>query len=213
MNANLQIDPDGAGYSSGILAELRGEYQSSSVLTPGGPTLSGRGSGTLRRIPLPETRWIRPWTSKACQSAGAFLTVKSLLHDSGADISGVSPSTELHEYTRRYPGFAIQVSQLAPGSLPAMSYRKPVYDACIAGYGVGMLLILAGGVLWSASSSLIHSISIAFLIGGALLSVAAYVGTWIAAKWVLPSEVRLGDLRTFGDLARALSKRPEGSSS
>jgi hypothetical protein len=50
----------------------------------------------------------------SCLTAGAFLTIRWILRDAGADVVAVTPSTPLCEYTRRYRGvFLGPISWLA----------------------------------------------------------------------------------------------------
>src|SRR5438309_906279 len=68
-----------------------------------------------------------------------------ILVGAGADVSAVAPSTPLHEYTRRYPGvFLGPVSQLAPGALPLVKIRTPVYHAFVYGMLIAWLALVAG---------------------------------------------------------------------
>ena len=54
-----------------------------------------------------------------CFTAGAFLTIRSLLRDSGADVYSVAPSTPLDQYARRYLWvFLGSVSRLAENTIP-----------------------------------------------------------------------------------------------
>jgi len=127
-----------------------------------------------------------------CRPAGVFLTVRSLLHQAGARAEAIAPSTPLAPYTRRYCMlFLGPISRLAPGALPLIRIRNPVYDAAIWGILAGMLCLAVG------ACSDLHLL----VVGGGLLLVLAYALTWIAATWMLPASVEFGELRTFRDLA------------
>ena len=133
---------------------------------------------------------------RTCVTAGAFLTIRSLLHEAGADARGITPSTPLSPYTRRYSHmFLDPVSRMAPGSLPPVRVSTPFYDASTCGCVVGMLILIGG---YCAGLTLLA------IVGGAVF-VLAYALTWIAARCLLPSSVEFGNLRTFRDLAVALS--------
>jgi hypothetical protein len=131
-----------------------------------------------------------------CIPAGAFLTVRSMLDQAGANADEIMPSTSLAPYTRRYYDlFLGPVSQLAPGALPLVRIRTPVYNAATWGDLAGLLCLLFGFF------SSLHLLTIV----GAVLLVLAYLLTWIAAWCLLPASVDFGELRTFRDLAVALS--------
>jgi hypothetical protein len=144
---------------------------------------------------LPRIRAARIFGS-SCESAGAFLTIRSYLAEAGADVSGVAPSTLLDEYTRRYPRvFLGPVLRLAPGALPVVKFRSPVYHAFLG----GMFLSLIGMVVaWCAGWILIATFA-------ALLLFSSYFGVWIAARWMLPKSVEFGGLKTFRDLSKAIA--------
>jgi hypothetical protein len=132
-----------------------------------------------------------------CTAAGAFLTVRSLLHEAGACATEIAPSTPLAPYTRRYCElFLGPISRLTPGALPLVRIRTPVYDAAIWGCLAGMICFLGG------ACSGLHLLTAA----GALVLVVAYPLTWIAARSMLPASVEFGELRTFRDLAAVLAE-------
>lgn len=131
-----------------------------------------------------------------CTPAGAFLTVRSLLGEAGASVEEIAPSTPLASYTRRYAHvFLGPISRLAPGALPLVRVRNRGYDA-------GLLGSFAGLVLFAVSAC---SGSPLFAVAGAGMFIAGWALTWIAACWMLPTAVEFGELRTFGDFAKALS--------
>jgi hypothetical protein len=135
-----------------------------------------------------------------CVPAGAFLTIRSYLADAGADVSEVGPSTALREYTRRYPGvFLGPVSQLAPGALPLVKIRTPVYDAFI----VGMLVAWVG--TWVGMIVGLCSGWFGIVILPVVLFVACYADVWTIGRWVLPASVEFRGLETFRDLAKVIA--------
>ncbi len=83
------------------------------------------------------------------------------------------------------------VSRLAPGALPPVRIRTPVYDAAIWGILVALVCLLVG------ACSGMHLLA-AF---GVVLVPSVYAFTWYAARCLLPASVEFGELRTFRDLA------------
>jgi hypothetical protein len=134
-----------------------------------------------------------------CASAGVFLTIRSLLHEAGEEAAGeIAPSTPLAPYLRRYADvFLGPISRLAPGALPPVRIRTPVYDGALLGSGVGWLAALIGacaGLWWLVAA-------------GAVLFGLGYALTWYASRCLLPASVGFGDLRTFRDLAVVVTVR------
>jgi hypothetical protein len=126
-----------------------------------------------------------------CLPAGVFLAIRSLLNKAGADVNSVAPSTPLDEYTRRHLGvFLGPISRLAPNALPAVRVSTPWYDLSVAGFLLGLLAASAG---W-----LVSPLAMA---AGVVLALTSWAGTWITARYLPPSRVEFGGLRTFRDLA------------
>lgn len=135
-----------------------------------------------------------------CLPAGAFLIVRSYLAAAGVDAKQIAPSTALAEYTRRYPGVFIgPVSHLAPGALPAVKIRTPVYDA----FGLGFLLSWIGLLISFPVGLFSESVVPVFI--AVVLVLTMYLGVLVAARHVLPANVELPGLRTFRDLSLALA--------
>jgi hypothetical protein len=131
-----------------------------------------------------------------CTAGGAFLTIRSFLADAGADVSEVAPSTALHEYTRRYVGvFLGPVSQLAPGALPLVKIRTPVYHAFIDG------MLVAWVALVVALCAGLHAMALFASLGIAI----CYAGVWTIGQWVPPKSVEFEGIRTFRDLSKAIA--------
>jgi len=127
-----------------------------------------------------------------CAPAGAFLTIRSLLHEAGAPAGEIAPSTPLTPYTRRFAEvFLGPVSRLAPGALPPVRIRTPVYDAAIWGIPVALVC------LWIGACGGMHLLTVF----GVVLVASVYALTWYAARCLLPASVQFGELRTFRDLA------------
>jgi hypothetical protein len=137
-----------------------------------------------------------------CMTAGAFLTIRSLLHQAGADVRDIAPSTLLAPYTRRYSQLLLDaISKLAPGALPPVRISTPVYDAAIWGAAIGMVALIGG---CCAGSPLLG------VTGGSIV-VVAYALAWTAALRLLPASVEFGSLGTFRDLSVAISSRQSAS--
>ena len=134
---------------------------------------------------------------RTCTSAGAFLAIRSLLQEAGANAAEIAPSTLLAPYTRRYVmQFMGPISWLAPGALPIARIRQPLYDAGLLCYPVGGALAIIGSC---SGPSLL-------MVAGCLMCIASIPLTWIAARCMLPSRVEFGELRTFRDLAKAITE-------
>ena len=148
-----------------------------------------------RHAKLPRL-WPATILGSRCAPGGAFLTIRSYLADAGADVSAVAPSTPLHEYTRRYPRvFLGPVSQLAPGALPLVKIRTPVYDAFIYGMVIGWVALMVG------LCAGLHAVA---LLSGLTFAVC-YAGVWTIGQWVLPRSVEFQGLSTFRDLSKIIA--------
>lgn len=133
---------------------------------------------------------------KPCLSAGAFLTVRSLLHRAGAKAEDIIPSAPLAPYMQQHLDiFLGPISRLSPGSLPLVRIRHPLYTGAVLGFGASLLLGLVGYFLNLAGWC---------MAAGCLLAGIFYVSIWVAARR-LPASVEFGDLKTFRDLAKLLS--------
>jgi hypothetical protein len=128
-----------------------------------------------------------------CGSAGAFLTVRSLLHEAGANATEVAPSTPLAPFACRYLGvFLGPISRLAPGALPPARIHDPIRNTAACCLLAGIFGMLVGG----------FSGLVAFQVGGSLLAAISA----LVVYWSKPSAVEFGELRTFRDLARLIAE-------
>ena len=141
------------------------------VLEPAGQKrLSGVCQLVAERTVRPVIRPARLFGSN-CAPAGAFLTIRSLLHQAGEQVDDIAPSTPLASYARRHAAvFLGPVSRLSPGSLPPVRIRTPIYDAVVWSLLVALLCLLIG------ACSGLHLLSIAAV----LLFATAYALTWSA---------------------------------
>jgi hypothetical protein len=131
-----------------------------------------------------------------CFPAGAFLAIRWLLREEGADVESVTPSTPLDDYARRYLGvFLGPISRLAPNALPPVRVDTPWHDLSYAGFLLGSLTAIVGSFASPVAT-----------VAGAVLVLAALIWSWFAARCLAPSKVDFGSLRTFRDLARVLAE-------
>jgi hypothetical protein len=151
-----------------------------------------------RHVKLPRVRPALIFGSR-CAPGGAFLTIRSYLAEAGADVTNVAPSTPLHEYTRRYPAvFLGRVSHLAPGALPLVKIRTPVYHAFVYGMAIAWVALIVG---------LCGGLDALAILAGTAIAVC-YAGVWTIGQWVLPASVEFQGLSTFGDLSKVIAAGP-----
>ncbi len=152
-----------------------------------------------RNATMPELRPIRI-LGKVCKPAATFLAIRSILQDAGADVSKIAPSTPIDEYARHHLlAFLGPISKLAPGALPPMKMHKPLYDVCVIGFGIGFLTM---GVSFALCHWVPHLLAVAAL--GLAVGGVSYFGIGFTARRP-PRRVEFGDIRTFRDLAIAIS--------
>jgi hypothetical protein len=138
-----------------------------------------------------------------CQSASAFRAIRASLAAAGASVVQLRPSSSLDPFLRRHPEvFLNEISRLAPGALPPVTIRSPIYNAAV--FGFIFFLLAAGATQW------LHAPLFALLCVS--LAAASYVMIWIAAKYIGPSSVKFGDLKTFRDLAQLIANHHSASS-
>lgn len=131
-----------------------------------------------------------------CLPAGAFLAIRAMLRDAGADVDSLTPSTLIDEFARRYLGvFLGPISRLAPNALPPVRVSAPWYDLSLVGFALGFLATVAGLFISPLATA-----------GGVLLILVSWAGARIALQHP-PSQVEFGDLRNFRDLAVAIAQR------
>ncbi len=135
-----------------------------------------------------------------CGPAGAFLTVRSLLASEGADVEGITPTALLAPYLRGHLGtFICSILRLAPGKLPPLEIvgsgednpgcRVLSFTIVSSALGLAMGIITdRPAITWSSLALFLASLLIAWLIHDGDV------------------EYRFGNVRTFGDLAVAISQ-------
>jgi hypothetical protein len=131
---------------------------------------------------------------RECLPAGAFLAIKSLLAQEGADVRDIAPSTPLREIARRHLGlFTGPVAWLAPGTVP---YPRIVHVP----HAVATWVMILSGAMLALGNFLNPWITI---IGVTTLAIA-FLASLIAAQ-CRPTTVEFPGLRTFRDLAKLLA--------
>lgn len=122
-----------------------------------------------------------------CYSGGAFLAVRKMLMESGANVNALRPSASIAPYLNRYPNtFLDPVSRLAPNRLPLIKVRAPVQAGL-------RMLFLAGLIATSAfgcfDQFLMASVS---MIIAALSAVSLHIAP--TAQYEFPGIVTFRDL-------------------
>lgn len=131
----------------------------------------------------------------SCRSAAVFLTVRSLLIRAGVDAAAVRPSAPIADAAKNHPdAFLGPISRLAPGKLPTVAVRTPIYSAALT-------MCVVGAVGAFAFAGRYPSVAFA----SALVAGLGVAGTWIAARFTKPAEVRFGTIVTFRDLATVIA--------
>jgi hypothetical protein len=133
----------------------------------------------------------------SCEMAGAFLTVRALLLRAGAPGSALKPSAPVAEMARQFPAvFLGPIARLAPGRLPKVAIKTPWYTAAVS--------VMTLGILGTAAGYFIAPT----VVGWSLTVVAiGWIATWGAAR-LRPAAVQFGAIKTFWDLAAAISSKP-----
>lgn len=144
---------------------------------------------------------IRPITlfDRPCRPAAAFLTIRSLLNDAGADVSSIGPSTLLDDFTKNYLlTFLGPISRLTPGAIPNVKIHNPFYDT------ISVLMILSLPMLLGGWCLYVNALSPSVLILAILFHVASWLLQFMASK-KKPKSVQFGNLQTFRDLATVIA--------
>ncbi len=151
---------------------------------------------------------------RECMAAGAFMTIRSLFKEAGADISDVTPSTEIADYTVEYGHiFVGSISPLSPNAIPHVTVSEPRYDSSLRCILIGLAIAGLGGfitglveMMWMASEIEMCLGILAFLLisFGALIVAASQISTLWPTQ-LAPSSVVFGDIKTFRDLSQVLA--------
>lgn len=191
------------------------------VLTPGSQrTLADVCDFLVKKgARLPASEPIRIFGTE-CDSAGAFLTLRSLLAEEGINVSDLRPSSGLAAFVKkkkRLHALLLVMNKLAPGVLPEPLIRHNVpkhletifvwlFIVGTLGAG-GVLVVLLGGELVNRFGGPANPEGLRpyLLLGPASLFGISLVGSYIAGL-IWPSEhIARPGLETFADLARAVA--------
>lgn len=152
-----------------------------------------------------------------CPEASVFRRILAILHENGADVSRVRPSTRLEPFLRRHcEMFESRIALLAPGAVPEVGTRLlppivrlrqrllPILWITILLY-LPVFLILA--TVYSSNRILVTG-AVAGIVMTLLLAAAAAYLDVIATRMSC-----LGDCATFADLCRLIADhvRNEGA--
>ena len=129
------------------------------------------------------------------RAAGMFLTVRSMLAGTGADVTGVTPSTELAPYLARHFTHEVlgTLVRLAPGTLPSLRLES-------RGLPTRVLAFLLAGVVGTLAGFWLGSRELG--IGCGFVTALGAVGHGVTLG---PPSLYFVGLRTFRDLARCLA--------
>lgn len=148
---------------------------------------------------------IRPWHSPVgeCLPAGAFLTIRSMLADTGVNADEIGPSTRLEPYLLRegwftWKGWLSQLYAMCPGRLPRFRQYSKYDQTVTCGVALGAVLLTVGVVV-SLFGEFGH-----FLIAAATTMLLVCIPIRLARP-LPPRSANLGNLVTFRDLACALA--------
>jgi hypothetical protein len=148
-----------------------------------------------RHATRPQMREVTVFGS-TCRAAGAFLAVRQLLMEGGADVRQLAPSSDLADYMIQYrQTFSHKLPLLSPGRLPALSIDHPS-NRLGGALGIICALMIALGGFFSAPWITIWGVA-----GYAFHLLYVHV----LARHVPPSRVEYEGLTTFRDLASALA--------
>lgn len=142
---------------------------------------------------------LETFIGRTCRPASAFLAIRSLLQEAGVDVADVAPSTSLSKVTRQHLDlFLGPIAKLAPGVLPTVQVKRPVWDTNWIGTAAILfyLLLCPLSVGYGTAAYLVSLFVLACLV------IAAH-----AAKERDPVRVRFKNLRTFRDLSELIAQR------
>jgi hypothetical protein len=130
-------------------------------------------------------------------AAGAFLAVRRIFADAGADVSELRPSSLVSPYFRTSLDTVLpRLMRAAPGCIPIPRVEVPVHSAFGWGFAASWFIVMCGGWL--------HCPPAARVMGGIGMA-ACSAAAWICGRAVKPRAVHFGTARTFADLARVIA--------
>jgi len=144
---------------------------------------------------------VRPWRHIAgdCLPAGAFLTVRAMLANRGANPNRITPSTPLARYIRRYGEWLLPaLARLAPGRVPTRTERFPLWGFLSILFAPMPMLLVLLLAEWGIQAP--AWVIVATVFGGAPFTLLGFA---LMIREIL--RPRLGELETFRDLAYCLA--------
>ncbi|MFI4847673.1 MAG: hypothetical protein ACIAZJ_01125 [Gimesia chilikensis] len=170
------------------------------VLTPERKkTLGGVCELIARHATVPVIRE-ETFFGKPCRPASAFLTIRALLEEAGADVSEIAPSTDLSAYSYQYGRtFLYTIANLSPGTLP-----RPAIMNGDSYRGADLSL------LWM-TATLPFALMFSLGIGSPwfLLIPGVFFLMYLLFRWELQrlggKQLKFGELKTFRDLAELIA--------
>lgn len=142
----------------------------------------------------------RPFVALGAESlpAGIFLTIRSALHEAGADVSNLRPSSPLDGYASRHVSELIRLSsRMAPGAMPTPKRSGELEVPGCSGPLHGLACFVSGAL---GSTPWL-------MITGVALSGLWFAGVVSCARRYDMAPLDFGGLETFGDLAEALARQ------
>lgn len=130
-------------------------------------------------------------------AAGAFLVIRGMFAELGADVSNLRPSSPLRAYLcENLDAILPQLIRVAPHRMPAIAVDAPIHDGLAWGFIVSFAMIWVSDWLDLPPAASICSVAFVALF---------WLAAWVCGRALKPIDVRFGDARTFRDLARILA--------
>ncbi len=156
---------------------------------------------------LTEVPVIEPVTilGTPCETAGAFLTLRQMLADDGADVSDIGPSSDLKAAVVEHPDVFRRFRLATDGRLPLLSVWNPLAAlGCAFLLGGAALLI---GALWRSGVVWNNPLSV---FGLTVLASGTWCYDQTFRRPIDTTRIAFGDrsMTTFRDLIHAALGRP-----
>ena len=136
---------------------------------------------------------------RRCASAGIFYAIRELLELDGAEVSQLTPSSMISEYSIVHSHvFELDISKLAPGALPPIKIVNPDYERATFAMTLAVLTFFGSLII----SIWLHYLWVPFAFA---LAIAIL---WMnhVAQHSKPTSVSFGDLKTIRDMCYQLKK-------
>lgn len=171
-----------------------------------------------RGVELPVSRPLRIFGAD-CDTAGAFLTIRSLLAGEGVEVAGLRPSSKLAAFvgkSSQLDALLLTTNKLAPGILPEplVLYKKPTLRS-VAGWpflaglimSASLPVIMLGSVVsdWLGGPAFPEA-ALTYLLMALISLFGISLAVWFVIEKIWPTEhIARPGFETFGDLARAVA--------